>query len=54
MSDSATPWTIACQAPLSIGFSKQKILDWVAISFSRLVGSSREDSKDRMFYVVGP
>ena len=24
MPDSATPWTIACQAPLSIGFSKQE------------------------------
>ena len=24
MSDSATPWTIACQASLSMGFSKQE------------------------------
>ena len=24
MSDSATPWTIACQAPLSMGFSRQE------------------------------
>ena len=23
-SDSATPWTIACQAPLSMGFPKQE------------------------------
>ena len=23
MSDSATPWTITCQAPLSLGFSRQ-------------------------------
>ena len=23
MSDSATPWTVACQAPLSVGFSRQ-------------------------------
>ena len=30
----ATPWTVAGQAPLSVGF-----LEWVAISFSR--GSSR-------------
>ena len=33
-----TPWTIACQAPLSIEFSQAGILEWVAISFSR--GSS--------------
>ena len=24
VSDSATPWTVACQAPLSVGFSKQE------------------------------
>ena len=27
MSDSATPWTVACQAPLSMGFSKQEYWD---------------------------
>ena len=31
-----TQWTVAYQAPLSLGFSR--ILEWVAISFSR--GSS--------------
>ena len=35
-----TPWTIACQTPLSMGFSKQaRILKRVTISFSR--GSSQ-------------
>ena len=34
----ATPWTIACQAPLSVEFSQARILEWVAISYSR--GSS--------------
>ena len=29
-----TPWTIACQAPLSMGILQARILDWVAISFS--------------------
>ena len=24
MSDSATPWTVACQVPLSMGFSRQE------------------------------
>ena len=31
MSDSfATPWTVTCQAPLSMGFSRQRILEWVS------------------------
>ena len=34
LSDSATPWTIAHQAPLS-GFSLARILEWVAIFSSR-------------------
>ena len=29
-----TPWTIACQALLSMGILQARILDWVAISFS--------------------
>ena len=32
------PWTVACQAPLSMGFFQGRILEWVAISSSR--GSS--------------
>ena len=32
----ATPWTAAHQAPLSIGFSQARILEWVAISFSSI------------------
>ena len=35
----ATPWTVARQALLSMGFSRQRKLPWVAISYSR--GSSR-------------
>ena len=39
MSDSfAIPWTVACQAPQSMGFSRREKLEWVAIPFSR--GSS--------------
>ena len=30
-----TPWTVACQAPLSVGFSQARTLEWVAISSSR-------------------
>ena len=39
----ATPWTGACQAPPSMGFFQSRILEWVAVSFSR--GSFRP--KDR-------
>ena len=35
MSDSTTPWTVAYQAPLSMGFFQARILEWVAISVSR-------------------
>ena len=38
MSNSAPQWTAARQAPLSVGFFQARILEWVAISFSR--GSS--------------
>ena len=39
VSDSETPWAVACQPPLSMGFSSQEYwVEWVAISFSR--GSS--------------
>ena len=36
--DSVTPWSIACQAPLSMGILQARILEWVAMSSSR--GSS--------------
>ena len=32
---SVTPWTVACQAPLSMGFFQARVLEWVAIFFSR-------------------
>ena len=41
--DSATPWTVAHQAPLVHGVLQARILEWVAILFSR--GSSQ--SRDR-------
>ena len=31
----ATLWTVACQAPLSMGFSKARTLEWVAMPSSR-------------------
>ena len=34
LSDFLTPWTVAHQAPLSMGFPRQEYL-WVVISFYR-------------------
>ena len=34
VSDSVTPWTVARQGPLSMGFSKQT-LEWVVMPSSR-------------------
>ena len=34
VSDSVTLWTMACQAPLSMGILQARILEWVAIWFS--------------------
>ena len=48
MSDSfATPWTVASQTPLSMGILQAKILEWVAISFSRGSSLSRGSSRSR-------
>ena len=30
-----TPWTVACQAPLSMGILQARILEWVTIPFYR-------------------
>ena len=36
VSDSfVTPWTVAFQAPLSVGFLQERMQVWVAVSFSR-------------------
>ena len=51
VSDSATPWTVPHQAPLSRGFSRSTILEWVAISFSRR--SSQQGDPTRVSWVGG-
>ena len=38
----ATPWTVACESPLSMGILQARILKWVAISFSRLSFQPRD------------
>ena len=35
MSDSATPGTVACQAPMSMRFSQAGTLEWFGVSSSR-------------------
>ena len=35
----ATPWTIACQAPLSMGILQARILEWVAMPHFSPVGA---------------
>ena len=43
VSDSfATPWTLACQVPLSMGFSQVRKLEGVAISFSKGFSQPRD------------
>ena len=44
VSDSVTPWTVAHQAPLSMGILQARILEWVAYPFSR--GSSQPRNPD--------
>ena len=39
VSDSVTPWTVALQAPLSMGVLQARILEWVAMPSSK--GSSQ-------------
>ena len=46
VADSAILWTVACQIPLSMGIRQARIIEWVAISFTR--ESSRP--RDRMHF----
>ena len=47
----ATPWSAACEAPLSGGFFQARILEWVAVSFTR--GSSRLRDRTWVSCTVG-
>ena len=47
----ATPWTIACQAPLSMGILQARILGWVAMPSSR--GSSHPRDQTQIFCIAG-
>ena len=39
-----TPWTVACQAPLSMGILQARILEWIAISSSRGSSQARDQT----------
>ena len=43
------PWTVAHQAPLSMGFSKARILEWVAMPSTS--GSSQSKEETRVSYI---
>ena len=47
----AASWTVAHQAPLSMGFSRHELLEWVAISFSR--GSSWPRDRTQVSCIAG-
>ena len=42
----ATPWTVACQVPLSMGFHRHKYWNGVAISFSRGPSQLKNQTQD--------
>ena len=50
MSDSATPWTVACHTPLSLGIFQARILEWVAMPSSR--GSSQTRDLTQVSYIA--
>ena len=44
-----TQWTVACQAPLSMGILQARILEWVAMPHSR--GSSQPSIQTPVSYI---
>ena len=47
----ATPWTVALQAPLSMGILQARILEWVAMPSSR--GSSHPRDQTQVSCIAG-
>ena len=47
----ATPWTIACQAPLSMGILQARTLEWVVMPFFR--GSSQPRDRTQVSHIAG-
>ena len=51
VADSATPWTVACQAPLSMEFSSQEY--WSGLPFPSLVSYKKKHLYTKMFKISG-
>ena len=49
-----TLWTVACQAPLSMGFFQARILEWVASSSSRGSSQSRDQTHGLLYLLHWP
>ena len=45
------PWTVACQAPLSLGSLQARVLEWVAMPSSR--GSSQPRNQTQVSHIAG-
>ena len=45
VSDSTTPWTVACQAPLSMWILQARILEWIAMPSSRRSFQPRDQTQ---------
>ena len=45
VSDSATPWSVAHQSPLSMGILQTRILEWVAMPSSRRLAQPRDQTQ---------
>ena len=46
-----TPWTVAHQAPLSVGILQARILEWLAMASSR--GSSPPRDRTQVSHIAG-
>ena len=50
VSDSVTPWTVACQSPLSMGVLQARILECVAMPSSR--GSFQPRDRTQVLHIA--
>ena len=46
-----TPWTVAHQAPLSMGILQARVLEWIAMPSSR--GSSQPRDQTQVSHIAG-
>ena len=53
VSNSVTPWTVAWKTPLSMEFSRQEVLEWVAISYSRGSSQPRDLTQVSPVFCIG-